>query len=88
MITHLRANTPSGRVVEHSDGTMVVAWRDEAEEGKRGVLAITSDGRGAVAICETGQQAAVEVCDELGLDKGYILGGAYSGTRRASKEPT
>jgi hypothetical protein len=80
MITHLRANTPSGRVVEHSDGTVVVGWEDEAEEGRRGVLAITSDGRGAVAICETQEQAAVEVCEELGLDKGFIIGGDYSRT--------
>ena len=70
-------------MVEHSDGTFVVGWKDEDKEGSYGVLAVTSDRRGAVAICERRDQAAVEVCDELGLYKGFILGGPHSRTARA-----
>ena len=77
-ITHLHAKAPSGRVVEHSDGSMTVGWKDEVEEGSYGFLAVTADGRGAVAVCETHDQAAVEVCEKLGLDKGFIIGRGYS----------
>lgn len=57
---------------------MTVGWKDEANEGKRGFLAITSDGRGAIAICDTLEEAKVEVSDKLGLDEGFIIGGRHS----------
>lgn len=77
-ITHLHAKAPSGRVVEHSDGSITVGWKDEALEGSHGFLAVTEDGRGAVAIRETHDQAAVDVCDRLGLEKGLIIGRGHS----------
>jgi hypothetical protein len=78
MRTHLRARTPSGRIVEFSDGTVVGTWEDEDESGRRGFFAITADGRGAWKIEDSGRTAAISVCDELGLDKGYIIGGEYA----------
>ena len=57
---------------------MTVGWEDEADVGKRGYMAVTPDGQGAYAIRETLEEARVEVCDRLGLDKGFIIGGKYS----------
>lgn len=73
-ITHLRAASPSGRIVEHPDGTMTVGWKDEAQPGMRGWAAITSDGRGAHAVRATLHEARVVVCDRLGLDVTYFEG--------------
>jgi hypothetical protein len=78
MITHLRAGSPSGRTVEFADGTVAVGWEDEDQPGRRGFLVVTRTvgGRGRL---RTWQEAATNVCDVLGLGKGYILGGQYSG---------
>jgi hypothetical protein len=79
MTTHLRARTPSGRIVEFADGTVTGGWEDEDEPGRRGFFAITADGRGAWALEDSGRSAAIAVCDALGLDRGYILGGIFTG---------
>jgi hypothetical protein len=75
-ITHLRAASPSGRIVEHPDGTLTFGWEDEARPGMRGWAAITSDGHGAHAVRATLREARVVVCDRLGLDVTYFEGSA------------
>ena len=78
MTTHLHTKAPGGRFVSLPDGTLMASWPD-TPTGKRGFLAITADLRGAWAVRTTNKEAAIDVCDRLGLNKSSIIGGEFSG---------